>query len=377
MHNSTRLGRWRRVVKTIAMACLAALVMAGASHAQRKAQPGIALKLFAKSQINRSSGCSVALWQANRDPHQDKYAYIFFERITGNNHARKPAQITIGDRIVSLRRIATGGKNNGYKLYQYQLYKMSGSGNYVVLDLKLEPEEGEAVEISGGTMTIIMRGKKTFRASVKGGAGCMTAAAAPQSRQRSQRPAARPRHASSRFPGCSNPQGTLDKTMCGDAYLTSLNLQVQSVLNRFRRGPQKELPEWLQMEYAHQLIALEECNGKFRCIEHGLKQYIDQVTGQFLKRKASSLAKFTRVKFKLHQSQDSPGRDLISSKSPRNFGWSQKLCQLRCAATARCAAAGYDPLQHRNGIYGYCTMKSAVSYPLSRWRQQGVLLVKR
>ncbi|MGL4728039.1 MAG: DUF1176 domain-containing protein [Bosea sp. (in: a-proteobacteria)] len=145
--------------------------------------PDVDLKLFEKSEVDRSKGCSLALWQANRDPETDRYAYMFTENFTGQNHARQPARMKIGATVVQLTRIATGGKTTGYGLYERQLYKLPGENDFVILDLKLEPEMGEAVEV-GGKLTIVMDGFQIFRASVKGGAGCMTPpAAAPPTRQ--------------------------------------------------------------------------------------------------------------------------------------------------------------------------------------------------
>ncbi len=132
------------------------------------------LKLFEKSEVDLSKGCSVALWQATRDPAADKYAYIFVELLSGRDHARQPARIKIGNQAVTLRRVATGGKSAGYNLFEYQLYRMTGEAGHVVLELKTGAEEGEAVDIESGTMVVAMRGKQVFRASVKGGAGCMT-----------------------------------------------------------------------------------------------------------------------------------------------------------------------------------------------------------
>ncbi|MCU0731890.1 MAG: DUF1176 domain-containing protein [Hyphomonas sp.] len=139
------------------------------------AQPSVDLKLMEKSEANRSRGCTVALWQPNRDPDNDRYAFQFIEQLTGQNNARQPARIKIGEQIVPLRRVAVGGKTSGYGLFEYQLYKMPGEDEFVVLELKLGPIEGEAVDIEGGTISIMMRGRQVFRASVKGGAGCMTA----------------------------------------------------------------------------------------------------------------------------------------------------------------------------------------------------------
>lgn len=146
-------------------------------------QPSVDLKLMDKSEANLSRGCTVALWQPNRDPEKDRYVYQFVEQLTGQNNVRQPARIKIGDQQVLLRRVAVGGKSSGYGLYEYQLYKMPGDDEFVVLELRLGPIEGEAVAIDGGMISIVMRGRQVFRAAVKGGAGCVTApipaAAAP------------------------------------------------------------------------------------------------------------------------------------------------------------------------------------------------------
>ena len=147
--------------------------------APAQAVPEVDLKLFDKAEVDRSKGCTVALWQSNRNPDADRYAYLFTEVLAPKTFARQPARIKVGGQVVALQRVAAGGKTNGYALYEHQLYKLPGDGEYVVLDLALGELEGEAVEITGGTMTVVMRGKQVFRASVKGGAGCMTAAAPP------------------------------------------------------------------------------------------------------------------------------------------------------------------------------------------------------
>jgi hypothetical protein len=159
-----------------------------AALAQSNAQPEVDLKLFETPEIDRSKGCTVALWQSNREPDKDKFAYVFTEVLTGKNHARQPARIKIAGQVVMLTRVATGGKATGYGLFPYQLYKMAGADDFVVLDLKLADEQGEAVDIESGTMSIIMKGRQVFRASVKGGAGCNTSAAAEPAAKRTEAP---------------------------------------------------------------------------------------------------------------------------------------------------------------------------------------------
>lgn len=156
---------------------LAVICSAGATRAQTSlaAQPEIDLKLFAKAEVDRTKGCTVALWQGNRDPEKDQYAFLFIEQLTGKSNNRQPARIKVGAQAMTLQRVAAGGKTNGYGLYEYQLYKLAGEDGFVILDLKLGELEGEAVAVEDGAMTVVMRGRQTFRASVKGGAGCWSA----------------------------------------------------------------------------------------------------------------------------------------------------------------------------------------------------------
>jgi hypothetical protein len=218
---------------------------------------------------------------------------------------------------------------------------------------------------------------------VKGGAGCMTPAAAapdaiPNAVANESKPARTARQSAfGRYPVCTNPRDPIEKHVCADEHLISLSLQAEAVLNHFRTGKNRELPEWLQMEYAHQTIAMEECNGKFRYLESVLANTVQMAENHYFWWKAKSLARFKNVRFKVFQAKDSPGGDLAPSKSAQNFGWSKRLCQLRCAAEARCAGAGFDALQKSGNAYGYCTMKGQISRSLKNWRPLGVLLVKQ
>jgi hypothetical protein len=168
---------------------LALPLLAAPAAAQTPApQPDIDLKLFDKAEVDRSKGCTVALWQADRDPEKDRFAYLFTEVLTGQNHVRQPARIKIAGEAVALTRVAVGGKTPGYGLYPYQLYRQPGANEFAILDLKLAEEQGEAVEIESGSLTIVMKGRQVFRASVKGGAGCMTAPAAQSPRAQARAP---------------------------------------------------------------------------------------------------------------------------------------------------------------------------------------------
>jgi len=157
----------------------ACCVLATASPGLAESQPEkIDLELFEKSEIDRNKGCSVVLWQDDRNPAQDKYAYLFNESLIGQNHARQSARIKIGGEIKQLKRVATGGNTTGYKVFEYQLYTLPEPNEFVILELKLAQMLLGAVEIEAGKLTVIMDGKPKFRVAVKGKAECMTSDAA-------------------------------------------------------------------------------------------------------------------------------------------------------------------------------------------------------
>ncbi len=160
---------------TLLLACgLLASTSPGSAQTSPK---DVDLELFEKSEVDRSKGCTVVLWQHNRDPETDKFAYLFAETLVGQTFNRQPARIKISGVDKTLKRVAKGGKTTGYDLYEFQLYQLPTANEFVVLELKLAEPEGEAVDVEAGKLTVIMDGKPPFRASVKGNAGCMTPAA--------------------------------------------------------------------------------------------------------------------------------------------------------------------------------------------------------
>jgi hypothetical protein len=174
---------------------------------------------------------------------------------------------------------------------------------------------------------------------------------------------------------CVNPEGPMI-AICEDPKLMALNLQVNILHGRFLPQPNAELPEARQMELGHHHIALEECNGKFRCIEAQLTSFLDEWTNIYLRGAGKVFAAHQRVRFQPYSRRDSPGHDIVPSTSPRNYGWTERLCQLRCAIEKRCVAAGYDVMQQRNHVFGYCTLKRSATFPLKKWTEHGVFLFK-
>ncbi|WP_417768304.1 DUF1176 domain-containing protein [Stappia sp.] len=161
----------RRLPWLLATLVLAAVVPA--SPGQANAAEKIDLELFSREEIGTSGTCSVRLWQANRDPETDRYAVVFQEELD-TDHRRSPARIMIAGKAERLERAATGGASAGYDLYPDQFYRSPDGKTRVLLELRIAPEEGEAVEIESGLLTVIQSGRLPFRMRVKGGAGCMT-----------------------------------------------------------------------------------------------------------------------------------------------------------------------------------------------------------
>ena len=168
-------------------AALAAPALAQGAPAKA---PDLAVKLFEAREANRQQGCTFVLWQANRDPEKDRYAYAFVEPL-GTNENRRPARIKIGERVVELTRIAVGGAKVGYGVHPFALYreKAGMDGVKAFLEIKAADEPGEVVEVAEGTLTIVQAGFAPFAMRVKGNAGCNTPAAAPAPAPAARRPA--------------------------------------------------------------------------------------------------------------------------------------------------------------------------------------------
>jgi hypothetical protein len=163
---------------------LASGLCVSSSQGWTQTQPkDVDLELSERTEVDRSKGCSVVLWQHNRDPETDKFAYLFVETLVGKNHTRQPARIKIGGVDKTLKRVAKGGRTTGYDLFEFQLYQLPAANEFVILELKLAEEQGETVDVEAGKMTVIMDGKLPFRTAVKGNAGCMTPAAPDRGRK--------------------------------------------------------------------------------------------------------------------------------------------------------------------------------------------------
>lgn len=156
-----------------------------------RAQDKIDLKLFGLQDVGGAAGCSLALWQANRDPAKDRYAIVFVERFDAGK-ARRPATIKIGDGFVQLRRVAAGGREKDFMTFEAQLYRSVKDDYAAILDLRFDDAPDNAVQVRSGSLDIVTPGKLPFRASVKGALSCAASPAASDDAPMFQRYEVRP-----------------------------------------------------------------------------------------------------------------------------------------------------------------------------------------
>ncbi len=97
--------------------------------AQAANEKRINMRFLDRSDISRSSGCSISLWQTNRDPDKDKFAFVFFEKLVGARQNRAPAIIKIGSNLVKLRRVAVGGNKAAMIFTRTSFTNFPGEGH--------------------------------------------------------------------------------------------------------------------------------------------------------------------------------------------------------------------------------------------------------
>ena len=78
------------------------LAISTGALAQTAPDTKIDLRLFSKAEAEIGKGCSVALWQSNRDPDKDEYSYAFVEKLDAKS-VRQPARMKIGGETLTLR----------------------------------------------------------------------------------------------------------------------------------------------------------------------------------------------------------------------------------------------------------------------------------
>lgn len=129
----------------------------------------INLRLFGKSVLDGYQGCSFALWQRDRDPNQDKFAYVFYVRFH-DAHAM-PALVKIDKKIIELNKIEIDVKESGLS-DKFQLFRDEKKTTTLLVEIKDEKRKGDNTYINKARLTFIQAGKVPFVTTLKGGFRC-------------------------------------------------------------------------------------------------------------------------------------------------------------------------------------------------------------
>lgn len=147
------------------------LVFAAVFQTQLSAaeQDKINLRLFGKSVLDGYQGCSFALWQRNKDPEKNKFAYVFYVRF----HDAQPmaALVKIGKTVLELNKVEMGLKDSGLS-DKFQMYRDEKQTTTLLVEIGKEKRVGDDTIVSDAKLTFIQRNKFPFVMNVKGGFRC-------------------------------------------------------------------------------------------------------------------------------------------------------------------------------------------------------------
>ena len=129
----------------------------------------IDLKLFGENVIQGWEGCSLGLWQHNRDPGKDRYAYVLFAPIPDGEAL--PAWVKIGDDVIEVSKREIGSADTGM-LEPFRLYRDSDSKLTVMMEIFEQNRTDEGIEIADGRLTFLRKDKFPFAIRIKGLNGC-------------------------------------------------------------------------------------------------------------------------------------------------------------------------------------------------------------
>lgn len=129
----------------------------------------IPLKIFGENVIEEFDGCRFALWQDDRDPEQDRFAYVFFAPI--HDGGELPGWMKIGDNVHEMYRQDTS-QADGHFVSPYQLYKSDNGDYWVIVEIIEQQSFGNNIAIGDAKVTIVQRGKLPFVSQTKGVYGC-------------------------------------------------------------------------------------------------------------------------------------------------------------------------------------------------------------
>ncbi|MEQ8479189.1 MAG: hypothetical protein RIC18_00935 [Hoeflea sp.] len=146
-------------------------LLLGLLSAQTAAQENhdIDLKLFGEDVIQGWEGCRLAFWQHNRDPGEDRYAYVFFAPVPDGEAL--PGWIKIGDGIIEVSKQDTGSADTGM-LEPFQLYRDADRKLTLLVEINEQSRSERGIEIHDARLTFLRNDKYPFPIRVRGLNGC-------------------------------------------------------------------------------------------------------------------------------------------------------------------------------------------------------------
>lgn len=129
----------------------------------------INLRLFGENVIEGWDGCRFGLWQHNRNPDEDSFAYVFYAPIPDGEAL--PAWVKIDDQVIEVSPVDIGSEDTGM-LEPFRLYRSSDSKLTVLMEISEQLRSDRGIEIDAGRLTFLRQDKFPFSIRVRGLNGC-------------------------------------------------------------------------------------------------------------------------------------------------------------------------------------------------------------
>lgn len=178
-------------------------------------------------------------------------------------------------------------------------------------------------------------------------------------------------------PICTNPVTAAEILVCDDEYLQGIEFQINNILFHHIAWRTGILDDQMQFRFANYQIEREQCGDNFRCVEGVMRSFLDEMHTYYFNNEDTIYGDDIPLPFIVFQSEASHGNDMLVWNDPRNFGWTEKLCQMRCSLEDECVAAAFDPMQWGDGKPGLCVLKNKAVFPLQSWTSTGTFWLKR
>lgn len=158
-----------RLIVAVSMGVIGAKAMPSNAQAE---DLDIDLKLFRAADLpDNPTGCHFALWQKDRDPKTDKYAYLFFQPFSENGEPL-PARMRVGDTFLELNEIAQATEDTVNGIPRHLVYRSENPRYRVLIELRESSGGGSMSPIDEAGIYVVRSDKLPFPASGKGQYGC-------------------------------------------------------------------------------------------------------------------------------------------------------------------------------------------------------------